>query len=67
MTAEHIDDCDTIVHAHDDPRPEPTFNPAEGVIYSDDRVRVWKMYNIGHTPEKGKWMVRVDIWPERQR
>ena len=56
-----VKDCDFILEQHKHSRGE-SLDPVIGLIYSDDHIRIWKMWDEAATIEKGKMYVRVDIW-----
>lgn len=54
--------CDLVIHEHSRaaPRAEPATSAID-VLYSDDNVRIMKMFDAS-LPPNGREVVRVDIY-----
>lgn len=53
--------CDILVvrHQSGDVRCDPVLLD---VVYSDDRVRIMRLWDESASPWEGRWVVRVDIY-----
>lgn len=56
-------ECDVIpsTRPRDSVRVDPVTSGIE-IIFSNENVRVMKMFDIAATPERGRVVIRVDIF-----
>lgn len=61
----NIKECDLLIFEHES--GVPRIAPVSGAIeelYSSRHIRILKMFDIAATPEKGRDVVRVDIYKD---
>lgn len=57
-----IENCDFILHRIPLAKRSDPISQGISIIYSDEKIRIMTMFDIGASPEKGKDIVRVDVF-----